>query len=80
MSEEQSQQGKTINVNINSEQLQEQKELMTEYSRHLLEQFPEAEYCSDHGFHIGIHQDIETDQLDYIVDVVEKFLAARKAS
>lgn len=36
--------------------------------------FPEAEYCSDFGFHIGIHQDIEINQLDYIVEIVEKFL------
>jgi len=36
--------------------------------------FPEAEYCSDHGTHIGIHQGIETDQLDYVVETVRTFL------
>lgn len=36
--------------------------------------FPEAEYCSNQGTHIGIHQDIEVDQLDYVVEVVEDFL------
>lgn len=36
--------------------------------------FPEAEYCSDHGTHIGIHQDIDVSQLDYVVEVVESFL------
>lgn len=36
--------------------------------------FPEAEYCSNHGTHIGIHQDIEMDGLDYVVQVTEKFL------
>lgn len=36
--------------------------------------FPEAEYCSDHGTHIGIHQDIELEQLDYVVEVVNEFL------
>ncbi len=36
--------------------------------------FPEAEYCSDHGTHIGIHQGIEVKQLDHVVDTVEKFL------
>ncbi len=36
--------------------------------------FPEAEYCSDHGTHIGIHQDISMEQLDYVVGVVESFL------
>ncbi len=41
---------------------------------HKLGDFPEAEYCSDHGTHIGIHQDIEVSQLDYVVEVVESFL------
>lgn len=41
---------------------------------HKLGDFPEAEYCSDHGFHIGIHQDIEIDQLDYVVEMVKSFL------
>lgn len=36
--------------------------------------FPEAEYCSDYGTHIGVHQDLELDQLDHVVSVVEKFL------
>ena len=39
--------------------------------------FPEAEYCGDHGFHIGIHQDIEIPQLDYVVEVVEAFLKSK---
>lgn len=42
--------------------------------------FPEAEYCSDHGTHIGIHQDIEVGQLDYVVEVVESFLKAKGLS
>jgi dTDP-4-amino-4,6-dideoxygalactose transaminase len=36
--------------------------------------FPEAEYCSDHGTHIGIHQDLKIPQLDYVVEVVSGFL------
>jgi len=39
--------------------------------------FPEAEYCSDHGTHIGIHQDIELDDLDYFEKVVKDFLTSR---
>jgi dTDP-4-amino-4,6-dideoxygalactose transaminase len=39
--------------------------------------FPEAEYCGDNGFHVGIHQDIELSQLDYVVEVVEKFLKSK---
>lgn len=42
--------------------------------------FPESEYCSDHGFHVGIHQDIGVDQLDYVVEVVEKFLKSKGVS
>jgi dTDP-4-amino-4,6-dideoxygalactose transaminase len=44
---------------------------------HELGDFPEAEYCSDHGTHIGIHQDVELEQLDYVVEVVEGFLKAK---
>lgn len=41
---------------------------------HKLGEFPEAEYCGDQGFHIGIHQDIEIDQLDHVVGVMTEFL------
>ncbi|MBU0468360.1 MAG: DegT/DnrJ/EryC1/StrS family aminotransferase [Candidatus Omnitrophica bacterium] len=40
--------------------------------------YPEAEYCSDNGTHIGIHQHLELEQLDYVVEVVKGFLTARK--
>ncbi len=36
--------------------------------------FPEAEYCSNNGTHIGIHQDIKLEDLDYVAEVVERFL------
>ncbi len=36
--------------------------------------FPQAEYCGNHGFHFGIHQDIELAQLDYVVQTVDQFL------
>lgn len=39
--------------------------------------FPEAEYCSNNGTHIGIHQDIGLKQLDYVVEVTEDFLRAK---
>lgn len=44
---------------------------------HKLGDFPEAEYCSNHGTHIGIHQDIELEQLDFVAEVVEKFLESK---
>lgn len=39
--------------------------------------YPEAEYCSDNGTHIGIHQHLELEQLDYVADVVNEFLNNR---
>ena len=39
--------------------------------------FPEAEYCSNNGTHIGIHQDIELKQLDYVAQVTEDFLRSK---
>jgi dTDP-4-amino-4,6-dideoxygalactose transaminase len=45
-----------------------------EFLGYKLGDFPEAEYCSDFGFHIGIHQDIEIAQLDYVVETIERFL------
>jgi dTDP-4-amino-4,6-dideoxygalactose transaminase len=39
--------------------------------------YPEAEYCSDHGTHIGIHQDIELEDLVYVEQVVKDFLKAK---
>ena len=42
-----------------------------------LGQFPEAEYCSTHGTHIGIHQDIELKDLDYVAQVVKDFIQSK---
>lgn len=36
--------------------------------------FPEAEYCGDHGFHIGIHQDLNESHMDYVAEVMDGFL------
>ncbi len=40
--------------------------------------FPEAEFCSDRGTHIGIHQDIELKDLDYVERVVSDFIKSKK--
>lgn len=45
---------------------------------HKLGDFPEAEYCSDHGTHIGIHQDLDIPQLDHVAAVTENFLKMKK--
>lgn len=40
--------------------------------------FPEAEFCSDHGLHIGIHQDLGIEQMDHVVAVTEAFLKSKR--
>lgn len=40
--------------------------------------FPEAEYCGDHGLHIGIHQDLRESDMDYVAEVVEQFIKAKR--
>ncbi len=44
---------------------------------HKLGDFPETEFCSDNGTHIGCHQDIEISQMDHVIDVVGKFLKSK---
>lgn len=34
-------------------------------------EFHEAEYCSNNGVHIGIHQDLTINQLDYVVSIIK---------
>jgi len=48
-----------------------------QFMGHKLGDFPQAEYCSDHGTHIGCHQDIDISQCEYVIDVVSKFLNAK---
>jgi len=36
--------------------------------------FPEAEYVADHGLHIGVHQDITENQIDYLDEVIKEFI------
>ena len=45
------------------------------YLGHTLGDFPNAEYIGDHGLHIGVHQDIGRKECDYILNVIERFLA-----
>lgn len=44
------------------------------YLGHKLGDFPNAEALSDYGTHIGIHQDLNQEQLDYIVDCIKEFV------
>ncbi len=36
--------------------------------------FPNAEYIGNNGFHIGVHQDLNKEHLDYFLDRVAEFL------
>ncbi len=36
--------------------------------------FPNAEYIGDNGLHIGVHQDIDDEHIEYFVNTVDKFL------
>lgn len=36
--------------------------------------FPEAEYIGNNGIHIGVHQDIGKEHIDYFIDTADKFL------
>lgn len=41
---------------------------------HKLGEFPEAEYVAEHGLHIGVHQDINDDQIEYLDKVISDFV------
>lgn len=46
---------------------------------HKLGQFPNAEYIGNKGLHIGIHQDLGKEHLDYFLDTMEQFLKDKGA-
>jgi dTDP-4-amino-4,6-dideoxygalactose transaminase len=48
-----------------------------EFMGHTLGDFPESEFCSDNGTHIGCHQDIEVAQMDHAVSTVANFLKSK---
>ena len=37
-------------------------------------QFPNAEYIGDHGIHIGVHQDLGLEEMDYVLATLNRFL------
>ncbi|MBU0672164.1 MAG: DegT/DnrJ/EryC1/StrS family aminotransferase [Candidatus Margulisbacteria bacterium] len=37
-------------------------------------EFPVAEHLGNNGLHIGIHQDLGFEQIDYVIEVIEEFL------
>lgn len=38
--------------------------------------FPNAEYIGRNGLHIGVHQDLNEEHIDYFIDTVDNFLSA----
>jgi dTDP-4-amino-4,6-dideoxygalactose transaminase len=36
--------------------------------------FPNAEYIGNNGLHIGVHQDIGEEEMQYIMDTLANFL------
>ena len=45
-----------------------------EYLGYSLGEFPNAEYIANNGIHIGIHQDLNKEHLDYFLSVIREFL------
>lgn len=39
--------------------------------------FPNAEYIGGNGLHIGIHQDLDAEKIDYVIKVIDKFLTLK---
>ena len=37
-------------------------------------EFPNAEYIGNHGLHVGVHQDLGLEEMDYILATIERFL------
>lgn len=44
------------------------------YLGYELGQFPNAEYIGKHGIHIGVHQDLGLEEMDYVLETVGRFL------
>lgn len=44
------------------------------YLGYKLGQFPNAEYMGHNGIHIGVHQDVGIEEMNYVLDVLECFL------
>ena len=45
-----------------------------EFLGYELGDFPEAEYVGENGIHVGVHQDLTMEHLDYFIEVMKKFL------
>jgi dTDP-4-amino-4,6-dideoxygalactose transaminase len=48
-----------------------------EWMGHREGEFPGAEYVGSRGFYIGCHQNITDDDADYVVGLIDEFIAGR---
>ncbi len=48
------------------------------YLGHKLGYFPVAEYMGNQGFHIGVHQDINKEHIDYVFNVLKEFVNSHR--
>ena len=48
-----------------------------EFLGHKLGEFPNAEFIGNNGLHIGVHQDITEEHIDYFIKTIKEFLAER---
>jgi dTDP-4-amino-4,6-dideoxygalactose transaminase len=46
---------------------------------HRLGEFPCSEYLGRRGLHVGVHQDLSLDDMDYLLDSLRGFLAGKQA-
>jgi len=44
------------------------------YLGYKLGEFPNAEYMGNHGIHVGVHQDLGLEEMEYVLQILEKFL------
>ncbi|MEM4259553.1 MAG: DegT/DnrJ/EryC1/StrS family aminotransferase [Candidatus Pacearchaeota archaeon] len=49
-----------------------------EFLGHKLGEFPEAEYIGDNGLHLGVHQYLNTDDIDYVSDKLHEYFGRFK--
>ena len=47
------------------------------YLGYKLGDFPNAEYMGTHGFHVGVHQDINGEHIDYIFRTIKSFIDSK---
>ncbi len=48
-----------------------------DYLGHKLGDFPNAEYAGNNGLHIGVHQDIHQEHIDYVMATIRDFIKSK---